>query len=114
MDPRKDVLKDRLKGIKRIIAITGGKGGIGKTSIGTLLALQLAGQKKRVGLFDLDFSGPSAHILLNKKNFDFPEEENGIIPPTVHGIKFMTIVDYTKENPSPLRGMMLQMPYWKF
>ncbi len=105
MDPRKDVIEERLQGIKRIIAITGGKGGIGKTSIATLLALKFAEKHKKVGLFDLDFSGPSAHILLNKKKFDFPEEENGIIPPTVHGIKFMTIVDYTKENPSPMRGI---------
>ncbi|MBS3740626.1 MAG: P-loop NTPase [Candidatus Cloacimonetes bacterium] len=105
MDPRKDVIDERLKGIKRIISITGGKGGIGKTSIATLLALQLAEENYSVGLFDLDFSGPSAHLILNKHNFDFPEEENGIIPPIVNGVKFMTIVDYTKENPSPMRGV---------
>jgi len=105
MDPRKDVIDDRLKGIKRIISITGGKGGIGKTSIATLLALKLAEENYSVGLFDLDFSGPSAHLILNKDNFDFPEEENGIIPPIVNGVKFMTIVDYTKENPSPMRGI---------
>jgi len=43
----------------------------------------------KVGLLDLDFSGPSAHIILGTRGI-YPEEERGIIPPEIYGIKFMS------------------------
>jgi ATP-binding protein involved in chromosome partitioning len=54
-------------------------------------------------LLDLDLYGPSSHIILGVKN-KFPTEEKGIIPPTIHGISFMSIVYFTEEKPSPFRG----------
>ncbi|MEA2103219.1 MAG: P-loop NTPase [Candidatus Cloacimonadota bacterium] len=104
MDPRMSIIDERLKNIDRIITVSGGKGGIGKSSIATMLALTFAKEGKQVGLFDLDFSGPSDHIILGKKEFNFPEEEHGIFPPKVHGIKFMSIADYTKGKPASFRG----------
>jgi ATP-binding protein involved in chromosome partitioning len=103
MDPRLNVIDERLSDVKRIIAVSGGKGGVGKSSVSTMLALILKDMGKEVGLLDLDLSGPTDHIILGLEDV-FPEEEKGIIPPRLRGIKFMSIVYFIKENPLPLRG----------
>ncbi len=104
MDPRKNIIRERLKPVKRIIAVSGGKGGIGKSVTSTLLALILREKGKRVGLLDLDFTSPSTHVILGLKELPFPEEEKGIIPLDIEGISYLSIVSYTKDNPTPLRG----------
>jgi len=103
MDPRFSVIDSRFSGINKIIAVSGGKGGVGKSSVSSMLALVLKNMSKKVGLLDLDFSGPSDHIILGVEDV-FPEEEKGIIPPDVNGIKFMSIVYFTGKNPLPFRG----------
>lgn len=102
-DPRIAIIGERLKDISRIIAVSGGKGGVGKSLIASLLAVTLARKDYRVGLFDLDFTSPSTHIILNVGKL-LPEEKNGIIPPRVHGLQYMSIVYYSGEYASPLRG----------
>jgi len=104
MDPRLEIIDKRLKNIKRLIAISGGKGGIGKSLIASTLALTLSKLGYKVGLLDLDFSGPSAHIVLGTRGI-YPKEEKGIIPPEIYGIKFMSIIYYAGDNPLPLRGI---------
>lgn len=104
MDPRINVIDKRLKDIKRIIAVSGGKGGIGKSSTASLLALSLADIGKNVGLIDLDFYGPSCHVILGIRDV-YPEEEKGVIPPDVDGISFMSIIYYAKDNPLTARGI---------
>ena len=103
MDPRLEIIGERLKNIKRTVAVSGGKGGIGKSLIASTLALTLVELGYKVGLLDLDFCGPSAHIILSIRGV-YPKEEKGIIPPEIYGIKFMSIIYYTGDNPSPLRG----------
>jgi ATP-binding protein involved in chromosome partitioning len=103
MEPRTTVIKNRLTSVKRIIAIASGKGGVGKSLVASGLALYLAKKGHQVGLLDLDLYGPSSHIILGVTDA-FPTEEKGIIPPAVHGIKFMSIVYFTEEKPSPFRG----------
>ncbi len=104
MEPRTSVIAKRLKNINRIIAVASGKGGVGKSMVASSLALHLSQEGYRVGLLDLDLYGPSSHIILGVKN-EFPIEEKGIIPPKIHGISFMSIVYFTKEKPSPFRGI---------
>jgi len=104
MDPRLSVIDERLKNIKRIIAISGGKGGTGKSSIASILALILSKMGYKLGLLDLDFCSPSTHVILGVSDV-FPKEKRGIIPPEIRGIKFMSIVYYTNDEPSPLRGI---------
>jgi ATP-binding protein involved in chromosome partitioning len=103
MDPRINIINKRLERIKKIIAVSGGKGGIGKSQTAAGLALFLANQNYRVGLLDLDFCGPSSHVILGIDGV-FPEEDMGIIPPLVNGIRFMSITFFTAGQPSPLRG----------
>lgn len=104
MEPRTSVIEKRLDAIDCIIAVASGKGGVGKSLVASALALSLAKKGYKVGLLDLDLYGPSSHIILGATKL-FPKEENGLIPPIVHGIKFMSIVFFTEEKPSPFRGI---------
>jgi ATP-binding protein involved in chromosome partitioning len=103
MDPRIEIIQHRIKDIHKIIAISGGKGGIGKSSTASVLALILQKEGYKTGLLDLDFSGPSDHTILGVKNI-YPEEDKGIIPPEFIGIRFMSITYYAGDEPAPLRG----------
>lgn len=105
MDPRISVIDKRLKGIKRIISVASGKGGVGKSLVASSLALNLAKKGYKVGLLDLDLYGPSSHIILGVKKQGFPEEEKGIIPPKINDINFMSIVYFTDDKPSAFRGI---------
>lgn len=104
MDPRLDIIDERLSNLRRLIAVSGGKGGVGKSSVAATLALTLSELGHKVGLLDLDFYGPSTHIILGIEGI-YPKEEKGIIPPEIYGIRFMSIIYYAGDNPSPLRGV---------
>ncbi|MEM3616582.1 MAG: P-loop NTPase [Candidatus Bathyarchaeia archaeon] len=103
LDPRKGIINKRLGRVKRIIAISSGKGGVGKSLVASTLALTLARKGFEVGLFDADFTSPSTHLILGVKGAK-PKEERGIIPAQVHGLKYSSIVAYSKEKALPLRG----------
>ncbi len=104
IDPREIAINARLENVKRIIPVVSGKGGVGKSLVSTTLALALAEKGYQVGLLDLDFHGASDHVILGFEPKEFPEEDRGVVPHTVHGIKFMTIAYYTEDKPTPLRG----------
>lgn len=105
IDPRVKAIEGRLEKVKRIIPVVSGKGGVGKSLVSTVLALSLAERGYKVGLLDLDFHGASDHVILGFEPKEFPEEDRGVVPPAVHGIKFMSIVYYSEDKPTPLRGM---------
>ena len=102
-DPRISVIDVRLKKIRRIIAVSSSKGGVGKTLVATTLALALSRRGYKVGLFDLDFTSPCTHILLAAKNVQ-PTEEKGLIPPKVQGLEYMSLIYYSGNQAVPLRG----------
>jgi len=104
VDPRLNIIAHRLENVDRLIAVSGGKGGIGKSSVASTLALCLSKKNYRVGLLDLDFYGPSCHLMLGIKGV-YPEEEKGVVPPEVNGIRFMSIVYYAEDNPLIARGI---------
>jgi ATP-binding protein involved in chromosome partitioning len=103
VDPRTSIISERMRGIGRIIAVSSGKGGVGKSLVAATLALTLAKKGYKVGLFDLDFTSPSTHMILGIDGVQ-PKEEKGIVPPSVHGIKYMSIIYYSGEYATPLRG----------
>jgi len=103
IDPRVSIIEKRLAKVRAIIAITSAKGGVGKSITAATLALILSNKGNKVGLLDLDFTSPSTHIILGMKEL-YPREENGIIPPQINGIRYMSIVYYSKDKPAPLRG----------
>ena len=103
VDPRISVVNERLKNIENIVAVSSGKGGVGKSLVASTLALTLAKKGFKTGLFDLDFTSPSTHLILGVQEMQ-PKEEKGIIPPEVYGLKYMSIVYYSGNQVTPLRG----------
>jgi ATP-binding protein involved in chromosome partitioning len=91
---RKD-RKDILPGVKNIIAVASGKGGVGKSTVAVNLALALAAEGASVGLMDADIYGPSIPMMLGIRD-ERPKmtEINGkgmIVPIERYGIKAMSI-----------------------
>ncbi|MCS7119843.1 MAG: P-loop NTPase [Candidatus Bathyarchaeota archaeon] len=103
IDPRSRIIDHRLKNVDRIIGVVSGKGGVGKSLIATVSALVLAGRGFEAGLFDLDFTGPSDHTIMGEVSLKFSEDK-GVVPIKVNGVKFMSILAYSKNRPLPLRG----------
>jgi ATP-binding protein involved in chromosome partitioning len=103
VDPRLAIIEKRLSKIGKIIAVSSGKGGVGKSLIASTLALSLARKGHTVGLLDIDFTSPSTHVILGIEDA-YPKEEKGIIPPIIHDLHYMSIVYYSGDSPSPLRG----------
>ena len=102
-DPRTSIINERLKGIRRIIAVSSGKGGVGKSLIATTLSLELSREGCKVGLFDLDFTSPTTHLILGANEAQ-PKEDKGLVPPLVNGLEYMSLVYYTGNHAIPLRG----------
>ncbi len=74
--------------------------------VATTLALTLARNGCDVGLFDLDFTSPSTHLILGTNlRRAKPKEEKGIIPPAINGLHYMSLVYFVGEHPAPLRGV---------
>ena len=103
IDPRSFAIDNRLAGVSRIVGVSGSKGGVGRSVVSSTLALALADQGRRVGLFDLDFTSPSDHVVLGVER-GFPDEEFGIDPHVVHGIHMVSIAFFTGDTAVPLRG----------
>lgn len=103
LDPRLSVIEDRLKGVDRIIAVSSGKGGVGKSLIAATTALLLSERGLRAGLLDLDFTNPSSNVILGV-SAAHPIEDKGMIPPEIHGVKYMSITFFSGEEVMPLRG----------
>jgi ATP-binding protein involved in chromosome partitioning len=104
IDPRLDVIGKRLEPVKRIIAVSSAKGGVGKSVCAALSALAFGEGGYQAGLLDLDFQGASAHLLLDVQ-LDFPEEESGIKPLRAgNSVDFMSFAAFSREHAVPLRG----------
>lgn len=104
MDPRIETIFRRLEYIDKILLVASGKGGVGKSLIASTSALIFSERDYDVGLLDLDMHGPSSHVILGVEDCKFPEEKQGVVPPAVSGIKFMSTFYYSHDKPSPLRG----------
>jgi len=105
IDSRTTVITERLTKIRRIIAVSSGKGGVGKSMVATTLSLSLAKEGYKVGLFDVDFTGPSTHIILGVPKTVQPTENKGIVPATVEGLEYMSLVYFVGDKATPLRGI---------
>ncbi len=87
--------KTILSGVKNIIAVVSGKGGVGKSTVSANLALALAADGAKVGLMDADIYGPSQHIMFGIRGERPMMKDNGgkglIVPIEKFGIKVMSI-----------------------
>jgi ATP-binding protein involved in chromosome partitioning len=107
---------DRIPGVKRVIAVASGKGGVGKSTVAANLALALAREGRAVGLLDADIYGPSQQLMMGAEEPPTGDEQGRIHPVTVPGgVKVMSfgfIVD--PDQPVIWRGPMLQKALEQF
>ena len=103
-DPRLSIIERRFEKIGKVIAVSSGKGGVGKSMVASCLALNLKEHGYKVGLLDLDFTSPATHVILGVEGL-YPEEDYGIIPPLAHDMRYMSITHYSLDKPAPLRGL---------
>ena len=98
----------RVSGIDRIIAIGSGKGGVGKSTVSSNLAVALARQGRRVGLLDADIYGPSQPRMMGVNKRPASPDGKTIIPLQAHGVTVMSIGFMLKEDEAVIwRGPML-------
>ncbi|RLI75957.1 ATP-binding protein [Archaeoglobales archaeon] len=103
-------IAEKMDKIKHKIAVGSGKGGVGKSTVTALLAVHLARKGKRVGIFDVDFFGPSIPKFfgVDKKYYEFMVKKTGLSP--VHSEKYgieVTSIHFTrikKEAPIMWEG----------
>lgn len=96
-----------LPGVKNVIAVASGKGGVGKSTVSVNLALGLARDGARVGLLDADIYGPSLPRLMGVS--DRPQASNGkILPLEKHGVRLMSLGFMLPEDSAVIwRGPMV-------
>ena len=98
----------RIPGIKHVIAIASGKGGVGKSTVAANLAVALEQTKARVGLCDCDIYGPSISLMFGTRERPTATDENKIIPIEQYNLKLMSM-GFLLDDASPaiLRGPMV-------
>jgi len=102
--------QDRLPGIRHLVAVGSGKGGVGKSTVAVHLAVALHQAGYSVGLVDADVLGPSIPVMLGLPTGEPPEvaEDGRIIPPQRHGVKAVSMgMIRGDDNPAILRGPMV-------
>ena len=89
-----------LKGVKNIIAVASGKGGVGKSTVALNLALALSKTGAKVGLLDADIYGPSIPLMLGMKGImmEVDEKKKKLIPPESNGIKVVSFGFFAEQS----------------
>lgn len=107
--------KEDVPGIRQIIAITSGKGGVGKTTVSVNLAVALTQLGAKVGLLDADITGPNAPLMLGVPDYQPMAHDNKIIPAENYGVKCISMAFFVaKDTPVIWRGPMLDKAIRQF
>ena len=96
-----------LPGVKNVIAVGAGKGGVGKTTVAVNLALALAQRGSRVGILDGDIYGPNVPIMLGLQT-QLTTDGKQIVPAEKYGVQVVSMGFLTQEDAAVIwRGPML-------
>jgi len=93
--------KSSIPGVKRVIAVASGKGGVGKSTVSSNLAVALARTGARVGLCDCDLYGPSIAMMLGVNERPYQNDQQQIMPIEKHGLQLMSM-GFLLEDTSPV------------
>ena len=86
------IQKKPIEGVKHVIAVASGKGGVGKSTVSTNLAVALARQGHQVGLLDADIYGPSVPMMMGVDQRPMVDPgTKKILPPQAHGVRFVSM-----------------------
>ncbi|KAG2414309.1 hypothetical protein HFD88_003500 [Aspergillus terreus] len=92
--------KRKIRDVKKVIAVSSAKGGVGKSTIAVNLALAFARRGIRTGILDTDIFGPSIPTLLNLSGEPRLDDKNCLVPLTNYGLKSMSM-GYLLPQPEP-------------
>ncbi len=108
ISPKTQFKKNKIKGVKKIIAVSSGKGGVGKSTVAVNIAIALKNLKYNVGILDADIYGPSLPKMIGIS--EKPKSEDGVnlIPIKKFDIQCMSIgFMVSEETPMIWRGPMV-------
>ena len=107
--------QNRVAGVKHIIAIASGKGGVGKSTCSANLACALKHLGAKVGLLDCDIYGPSIPLMMGVYERPTVSEQERLVPPVAHGVKVMSIgLLLNDDQPVIWRGPMITKTIQQF
>ncbi|GMM47715.1 hypothetical protein DAPK24_043130 [Pichia kluyveri] len=103
-------VKHSLPNVRKILLVSSGKGGVGKSTVSTNLAIALRNSDLNVGLLDADIFGPSIPKLMNLKGEPRISDTGKLIPMRNYGIQTMSMGYLIPNENSPIvwRGLILQ------
>ena len=112
---RKVAGREPIEGVKQIIAVTSGKGGVGKTTCSVNLAVALSKLGAKVGILDADITGPNVPLMMGVDDYQPTARDNRIVPPENFGVKVISMAFFvSRDTPVIWRGPMLDKAIRQF
>ncbi len=107
--------ENKIPGVKHVIAVASGKGGVGKSTCAANLACALRHLSAKVGLLDCDIYGPSIPLMMGVTDKPTISASSRLVPPVAHGVKVMSI-GLLMEGDQPViwRGPMIAKTIHQF
>ena len=107
--------QSKVPGVKRVIAVASGKGGVGKSTCSVNLACALKHLGAKVGLLDCDIYGPSIPLMMGVYERPTVSADERLVPPVAHGVKVMSIgLLLNDDQPVIWRGPMITKTIQQF
>lgn len=115
LPPQNAGQKSNLPGIRRVVAVASGKGGVGKSTVSVNLACALRHLGAEVGLLDCDIYGPSIPLMMGAHEKPTVSAAEKLVPPSSHGVKLMSMGFLIEDNaPVIWRGPMIMKAIQQF
>ena len=107
--------QNRVPGLRHIVAVASGKGGVGKSTVSVNLACALKHIGAKVGLLDCDIYGPSIPLMMGINQKPTISEDEKMVPPSNYGVKLMSM-GFLLEGDQPViwRGPMIMKTIQQF